>query len=287
MAFRLFEFPEAECAAQRAVKCVGVHGFNPIDLRGKRYDRDPANHPFFTSRSPSSMRGGGVSGHWFAATALPFHAGVQAQLSEGRRATIRAAQGCDVRREFLRYLVETPLRWLGVVVLAAVIFVADTVTDLEIALAVLYIAVILISVRSGRPRAVIAVGIGSTVLTVSSYLLTPHGDPESGIVNCALSLLAIGATIYLRAFSAFHFRFAADPLRPLVGTIGFKQSATDMGRTLLSTLLGIRVLARTRPEKDLLEGLVKPVLALATGLGCESFQGAGLVVERRMIFGRQ
>jgi TetR/AcrR family transcriptional regulator, transcriptional repressor for nem operon len=46
------------------------------------------------------------------------------------------------------------------------------------------------------------------------------------------------------------------------GTIGRRQSATDMGRTLLSILLGIRVLARTRPEKDLLEGLIKPVFAL-------------------------
>lgn len=46
------------------------------------------------------------------------------------------------------------------------------------------------------------------------------------------------------------------------GTIGRRQSASDMGRTLLGTLLGIRVLARTRPEKELLEGLVKPVLTL-------------------------
>lgn len=46
------------------------------------------------------------------------------------------------------------------------------------------------------------------------------------------------------------------------GTIGRRQSASDIGRTLLSTLLGIRVLARTRPEKDLLEGVVRPVFAL-------------------------
>jgi len=46
------------------------------------------------------------------------------------------------------------------------------------------------------------------------------------------------------------------------GSISARQSAEDMGRVLLSTLLGIRVLARTRPERALLEGLVRPVAAL-------------------------
>lgn len=102
-----------------------------------------------------------------------------------------------MRREFLRYMIETPLLWLGIIVLSALIFVADTVTSLEIAFAVLYVSVILISVRSGRPRAVMIVGVCCVALTISSYLLTPRGDPESGLVNCALSLLAIGAATYL------------------------------------------------------------------------------------------
>jgi TetR/AcrR family transcriptional regulator, transcriptional repressor for nem operon len=46
------------------------------------------------------------------------------------------------------------------------------------------------------------------------------------------------------------------------GTIPTTQSAEDLGRLLMSVLLGIRVLARTRPERDLLEGLVRPVFAL-------------------------
>ncbi|KQV66352.1 TetR/AcrR family transcriptional regulator [Rhizobium sp. Root1220] len=46
------------------------------------------------------------------------------------------------------------------------------------------------------------------------------------------------------------------------GTISTGQSADDMARTLLSALLGIRVLARTRPERELLEGVIKPVLWL-------------------------
>jgi len=46
------------------------------------------------------------------------------------------------------------------------------------------------------------------------------------------------------------------------GTISNRQNASDLARTLLGTLLGIRVLARTRPERELLEGLIKPVFTL-------------------------
>ncbi|WP_042272645.1 TetR/AcrR family transcriptional regulator [Paraburkholderia heleia] len=46
------------------------------------------------------------------------------------------------------------------------------------------------------------------------------------------------------------------------GEISDQQSADDIARTLLSMLLGIRVLARARPERELLEGLLRPVYAL-------------------------
>lgn len=46
------------------------------------------------------------------------------------------------------------------------------------------------------------------------------------------------------------------------GTITASQSADDLARHLLGVLLGIRVLARVRPERDLLEGLVRPAFAL-------------------------
>lgn len=93
--------------------------------------------------------------------------------------------------------VEKPWLWLAIVVLSAAIFVADTVTDLEIAFAVLYVAVVLISARAARPGSVIVVGAGCGALTIVSYLLTRFGDPDAGLANCALSLLAIGATTYL------------------------------------------------------------------------------------------
>jgi len=46
------------------------------------------------------------------------------------------------------------------------------------------------------------------------------------------------------------------------GTITKAQPASDLARLLLSVLLGIRVLARARPERNLLEGIARPVLAL-------------------------
>jgi TetR/AcrR family transcriptional regulator, transcriptional repressor for nem operon len=46
------------------------------------------------------------------------------------------------------------------------------------------------------------------------------------------------------------------------GTITTSQSAEDLASHLLGILIGIRVLARVRPEKALLKGVVRPALAL-------------------------
>jgi TetR/AcrR family transcriptional repressor of nem operon len=46
------------------------------------------------------------------------------------------------------------------------------------------------------------------------------------------------------------------------GTISGAYAPDDMARMLLSVLVGIRVLARTRPERKLLEGVVRPVFAM-------------------------
>ncbi|MGF6531710.1 MULTISPECIES: TetR/AcrR family transcriptional regulator [Paraburkholderia] len=46
------------------------------------------------------------------------------------------------------------------------------------------------------------------------------------------------------------------------GEISTAQSADDLARLLLGVHLGIRVLARTRPDRALLEGVVRPALAL-------------------------
>ncbi|WP_268796374.1 TetR/AcrR family transcriptional regulator [Pseudomonas huanghezhanensis] len=46
------------------------------------------------------------------------------------------------------------------------------------------------------------------------------------------------------------------------GSITRSQPAEDLGRLLLGILLGVRVLARAKPQRQLLESVVRPVLAL-------------------------
>jgi len=46
------------------------------------------------------------------------------------------------------------------------------------------------------------------------------------------------------------------------GSISRSQPAPDLGRLLLGVLLGIRVLARAKPQRTLLESVVRPALAL-------------------------
>lgn len=46
------------------------------------------------------------------------------------------------------------------------------------------------------------------------------------------------------------------------GSITDAQPADDLARLLLATLMSLRIMARTRPEPAMLEGLVRPALAL-------------------------
>ncbi len=86
---------------------------------------------------------------------------------------------------------------VSLVLLAAVIFLADTVTNLEIAVAVFYVAIVLISVRYLDRSRVVMVASGCMALTVLSFFLTRGGSMSAGLVNCAISLAAIGGTAYL------------------------------------------------------------------------------------------
>jgi signal transduction histidine kinase len=81
--------------------------------------------------------------------------------------------------------------------LAGGIFVFDTLTDLEIAVAVLYVAVVLMSVGFCGRRGVVIVAATCMALTLLSFELTPTGSPESGLINGMISLAAIAATTYL------------------------------------------------------------------------------------------
>ena len=84
------------------------------------------------------------------------------------------------------------------VVLTAAIFIADTLTELEIACPVFYTAVVLIAARFCKKRGVIFVGLGCIALTLLSDLLMLDGNPsQAGIINSCISLAAIAATTYL------------------------------------------------------------------------------------------
>ena len=90
-----------------------------------------------------------------------------------------------------------PVRLVALLCLMTAIFVADTVTDIEIAVAVFYVAIVLIAAGFLETRGVIIVSAACVGLTVISFGLTPSGAYEAGLINCGLSLSAIGATTYL------------------------------------------------------------------------------------------
>lgn len=84
------------------------------------------------------------------------------------------------------------------IVLAAAIFIADTFTDLEIAVPVFYTAVILISARFCERHGIVLVGLGCVGLTLLSDLLTPSTSASpAGVINTVISVLAIVSTVYL------------------------------------------------------------------------------------------
>ena len=130
--------------------------------------------------------------------------------------------------------------------LGIAIFVADTLTHLEIAAAVLYVAVVLMSVRFCARRDVILVATGCAVLTVLSYFLTTTGLKQAGLINTAISLLAVGLTTYLalKIESEKNINRAlaeTDQLRDaLIGSVSH-----ELRTPLASILGGVSILVET------------------------------------------
>lgn len=79
------------------------------------------------------------------------------------------------------------------------IFLADTFTRLEIAVAVFYVAIILAALSFLPRRGVIGVALACGALTVISLFLTPvdGGPRELGLINALISISAIAITAYL------------------------------------------------------------------------------------------
>jgi C4-dicarboxylate-specific signal transduction histidine kinase len=96
-----------------------------------------------------------------------------------------------------KYQNRPALRAAFITSLMICIFVADTVTDFEIAFAVFYIAVILIAIGFLSARGVAVLASICVGLTVTSLFMTRHGSFEAGLLNCGISASAIGVTTYL------------------------------------------------------------------------------------------
>ncbi|AGT11353.1 sensor histidine kinase [Paracoccus aminophilus] len=79
----------------------------------------------------------------------------------------------------------------------AVIFLADTLTDYAIAAAVFYTAVILAAARLLPARRVVWLASICVALTLLSFAMTHSGGYEVGLINTAISMIAIAITAWL------------------------------------------------------------------------------------------
>jgi len=89
------------------------------------------------------------------------------------------------------------LRAAGVVLLALAIFVVDTFTALDIAIAVLYVVVVLCATSAWSRRGVLLAGVACVTLTVGAFVLTHHDLASSPMARCLVSVAAIAITTVL------------------------------------------------------------------------------------------
>jgi PAS domain S-box-containing protein len=81
---------------------------------------------------------------------------------------------------------------------AIAIFILDTNTPEDSAVAVLYVGVVWLSARFLRKRGVVLLSLGMMALTVLSYFLSGHAKlPGIALSTCLLSMAAIGVTAFL------------------------------------------------------------------------------------------
>ena len=82
--------------------------------------------------------------------------------------------------------------------LALAIFLVDTFSPLQTAVAVFYVIVILLVASASRQHYVLIASLASVLLTILSYVIV-HGSSEPGppLIRCIVSLSAIGITSFL------------------------------------------------------------------------------------------
>src|SRR6476620_6863065 len=77
------------------------------------------------------------------------------------------------------------------------IFIVDTFEPLDIAIAVLYVVVVLIASNIYQPRGLLLTAAACMGLTLLSYFIVHVPEADSALVRCLMSLAAIGATTFL------------------------------------------------------------------------------------------
>jgi TetR/AcrR family transcriptional regulator, transcriptional repressor for nem operon len=87
------------------------------------------------------------------------------------------------------------------------------------------------------------------LLVNSALEIAPH-DPE------------LGAEIAARLGEIEAFFHRAVTAAQADGSVPPERDPADLARLLLGVTLGVRVLARSKPQRELLEGVVRPALAL-------------------------
>jgi PAS domain S-box-containing protein len=80
---------------------------------------------------------------------------------------------------------------------ALAIFIVDTFTPLDIAIAVLYVVAVLLAANFCQRRGVLLVGAACMGLTLLSYFLSHEPAADTALVRCLMSLSAVGATTFL------------------------------------------------------------------------------------------
>jgi TetR/AcrR family transcriptional repressor of nem operon len=108
--------------------------------------------------------------------------------------------------------------------------------------------------------------IGAFFDEIVTRSLTDQGRKGCMLVNAALEMpvhdpaTRAAITEVVNQIEAFFRRSVAAGQAD--GTIASAETPEDLARLLLGALMGIRVLARVRPERELLEGIVSPVMNL-------------------------
>jgi hypothetical protein len=126
-----------------------------------------------------------------------------------------------------------PNAWLLFLLAAAIaiaVFAVDTLTPLDIAVAVLYVIVVLLVAHTGARRITIATAYTCVALTLLGFELSHAGDYTAGATaRCAVSLLAIATTAFLAIRNQTNTRRLREQVQLLNLTHDLEQGR---GRTL-------------------------------------------------------